>query len=220
MLEKNLQRVTDWYRENVPRILKYGLQKPVSDYQLSKLQKLIGKDLPQDFIALYKTYNGINLNKNLENFFFGLKFNSIGRIIDIRKEQIEYLPKIQNTHDLTVFYCDERIDNSNIHNHDWLEIGNDNSRCTLLLDLSPSEKGTYGQVIFRDYESDICMWVASSISELVSIFADDLEKGLYIPCIDGFTHFLETEMEASIINWDRTERWKSWVELRKSKMNQ
>ncbi|MDI9858020.1 SMI1/KNR4 family protein [Flectobacillus roseus] len=219
MLQKNLQRVTDWYTENVPRIVKYGLQKPVSDYQISKLQKLVGKELPQDFIALYKTYNGININKNLENFFFGLKFNSIARVIDIRKSLIDYLPTIQNTYDLTVHYCDERIDDSNIHNPDWLEIGNDNSRCTLLLDLSPSASGTYGQIIFRDFESDICIWVADSISELVSIFADDLEKGLYIPCIEGFTHFLETEREASIINWDRTERWKPYVELRNSKMN-
>lgn len=220
MLEKNLQRVTEWYSANVPRIVKYGLQKPASDYQIARLQKLIGKELPQDFIALYKTYNGINFNKDLENFFFGLKFNSIGRIIFVYKGLIDYLPTIQNTYDLTVLYCDERIDDSNIHNPNWLEIGNDNSRCSLLLDLSPSEKGTYGQVIFRDFESDICMWIADSISELVSIFADDLEKGLYIPYSEGFTHFLETEKEASIINWDRTERWKSYVELRKSKMNQ
>ncbi|MBK9568814.1 MAG: SMI1/KNR4 family protein [Chitinophagaceae bacterium] len=147
MTDINLQRVINWLTINASRIVEFSLNKPATDEQISNLQKHFDKELPDDFINLYKTYNGMNDEENMGNFFYALPFLSIDNIIadkEFRNTQSKGIAQIPLTH------FEKEIDGSNFYNPNWIALCFDGSRSYLRLDLSPSDNGTYGQIIFVD----------------------------------------------------------------------
>ena len=211
MSEENLYRISNWLTNNASRIAEFSLNEPASDEQINKLKNSILKQLPDDFINFYKTYNGINDEENMGNFFYGMLLFSIDDIIsdqEFRISQSKGNPLILLNH------CDPEIDGTNIYNLNWVGFGSDGSRCSLRLDLSPSGKGTYGQIIFIDGTYNVGLLIANSMTDLINKFANDLETGMYSlneEALEDEQHFLETAQEIDIENWHHIERWKKYV---------
>ena len=192
MIETSIQKIKNLLTQLAPRIIEFSLNEGVEDAEFDKLEQIIGKSIPSDFKELYRIYNGNNDEENMGNFFYGMVFNTIDELISEfnfktnQKKCIEIIP---------LNYFDHQIDGSDFYNLNWIQIGNDYSRSSLLVDLAPSDTGTYGQVIFLEGTDNIGILVAKSIEELVSNFASDLEKGLYYLATDALedgTHWLET----------------------------
>jgi cell wall assembly regulator SMI1 len=211
MTDNNLQRVINWLTINASRIVEFSLNKPATDEQISNLQKHFDKKLPEDFINLYKTYNGMNDEENMGNFFYAMPFLSIDNIIadkEFRNTQSKDIAPIPLNH------FDKEIDGTNFYNPNWLALCFDGSRSYLRLDLSPSDKGTYGQIIFVDGDYNVGLLIANSITALIANFANDIDKGLYSlneEALEDEQHFLEADTQIDIINWHKIEKWKNYV---------
>ena len=211
MTDNNLTRVVNWLTINASRIVKFSLNKPASDEQISNLQKHFDKELPEDFVNLYKTYNGMNDEENMGNFFHALPFLSIENIIadkEFRNTQSRDVEPIPLNH------FDKEIDGANFYNPNWVALCFGGSRSYLRLDLSPSDKGKYGQIIFVDGDCNVGLLIANSISQLIENFANDIDKGLYSlneEALEDEQHFLEVDNQIDIINWFKIEKWNAYI---------
>ncbi len=211
MTNNNLTKIVTWLTAHAPRIVEFSLNKPASDTAISRLNAMLEKELPEDFISLYKTYNGMNDEENMGNFFYALPFLSIDDIIAEKEfsiSQSKDIPPIPLKH------FDKEIDGTNFYNPNWVALCFDGSRSYLRLDLSPSEIGTYGQVIFVDGEYNVALFIANSITEMIEKFANDIDQGLYTlneEALEDDQHFLEVDTEIDIVNWHKIEKWKHYV---------
>lgn len=211
MKDNNLRRVIDWLTGNAPRIVEFSLNKAATDEEISKLKTAFDKELPEDFINLYKTYNGMNDEENMGNFFHALSFLSIDNIIadkEFRTSQSKDISPIPLKH------FDKEIDGTNFYNPNWVALSFDGSRSYLRLDLSPSDKGTYGQIIFIDGDYNVGLLIANSITQLIANFATDINKGLYAlneEALEDEQHFLEADTQIDIVNWHKMEKWKHYA---------
>jgi cell wall assembly regulator SMI1 len=211
MTDSNLVRIVNWLTANAPRIVEFSLNKPATDEDISKLKNQFDKELPEDLINLYKTYNGMNDEENMGNFFYALPFLAIGEIIadkEFRVSQSKDISQISLTH------FDKEIDGTNFYNPNWVALSFDGSRSYLRVDLSPSDKGTYGQIIFVDGDYNVGLLIAKSITELIANFANDIDKGFYTlneEALEDEQHFLEVDAEIDIMNWHKIEKWKDYV---------
>jgi cell wall assembly regulator SMI1 len=211
MADNNLTRIINWLTVNASRIVDLSLNKPATDEEISKLKNISGKELPEDFINLYKTYNGMSDEENMGNFFYALPFLSIDGIIadkEFRISQSKGILPIPLTH------FDKEIDGIDFYNPDWIALCFDGARSYLRLDLSPSDKGTYGQIIFVDGDYNVGLLIANSITELIANFANDIDKGLYSlneEALEDDQHFLEADTQIDIVNWHKIDKWKAYV---------
>jgi cell wall assembly regulator SMI1 len=189
-----------------PRIIQFSLNKGAAVADIDKLEKTINKTLPEDFKTLYSTYNGMNDDENLGNLFYGMSFLTIDEIISdykMRSSITDPLPNLKN--------CDPEINNSYLYNPGWVTIGTDGSRCRLVVDLSPSEKGTYGQITFIDGDYLVGIFLANSLSTLVNNFIADIGNNLYYlepDALEDGNHFLETRPAINLANWASVDKWK------------
>ncbi len=207
MLKTSLQIILQSLAELAPRIVEYSLNEGATPEDFENLEMVIKNKLPDDFKELYKTHNGLNDEDNWGNFFYGMPFFSIADIItecEFRSNQSKNIALIS----LNTF--DPQIDGSNIYNLNWLSIGS-GSDCNLFVDLAPSNKGSYGQVIFIDETYRVGILVANSVSELVVNFATDLKNNLYSlnsDALEDGQHFLETDSSIDLANWFNVDKWK------------
>lgn len=196
---------------NAPRIVDLSLNKPATDEEIATLQSLFDKKLPDDFINLYKAYNGMNDEENMGNFFYAMSFLWISDIIADKEFRVS---QSTGTAPIPLTHFDKEIDGTTIYNPNWIAICFDGSRCYLRVDLSPSDKGTYGQVIFVDGDYNVGLLIASSVTELIANFANDIDKGLYSldeEALEDEQHFLEADTAIDIVNWHHIEKWKAYV---------
>ena len=198
-MNENFQRIEKWLNDNASKILKQSLQDPATSDEMFELEQTIGKNIPDDFKALYLWHNGLSDDENFGSLFFGIDFFPIDRIIS------DYIDKKENysTEAFPLDKSDPEIDPSNIYNNNWIKFAFDGSHTGLYLDLSPSTNGTYGQIIFIDDEYSAGILVAKSATTLIANFAEDLTKNLE----DG-NHYLATDPKIDIVNWEMSDRWR------------
>lgn len=211
MTDNNLAKITDWLKSNAPRITEFSLNKPATDQEINKLRNLIEKELPEDFINLYKTYNGMNYEENMGNFFHGMQLLPTDGIIADQEFRIE---QSKDNQPIPLTHFDKEIDGTNFYNLNWIALSFDGSRSYLRLDLSPSDKGTYGQIIFIDGDYHVGLLIANSITELLENFANDIDNGLYSlneEALEDGQHYLELDTQIDLINWHNIPKWKDYV---------
>jgi cell wall assembly regulator SMI1 len=208
MIETSLNTIRERLTEIAPRIIEFSLNAGATQLDFDKLEHLVGKKLPNDFKKLYKTYNGINDDENWGSFFYGMTFSSIDDIIADYEFRVNQSKNIQP---FPLEKFDPQIDGTNLYNLGWLRIGSDGSRSGLFVDLAPTDKGNYGQVIFIDSDYNVGIFVAISVSELVDNFAVDLQNNLYYlepDALEDGQHFLETKSSIDLANWFTVDKWK------------
>lgn len=206
-MRENLEKIEKWLKENANKIFEYSLQHPATDKEIKTLEDTIGKVLPNDFKELYLWHNGLNEEENFGSLFYGMDIFPIEKIINA------YSDKKENySHEITPLKkCDRAINPSNIYNTGWIKFAFDGAHTALYLDLSPSDYGKYGQIIFIDEEYEVGILVANSTNDLVNDLQRDLENNLYYlaeDALDDDNHYLTTVSEIDIINWETSERWK------------
>jgi len=59
-MKENFEKIENWLKENAKKILELSLQKPATQDEISELEKIAGKELPDDFKELYLWHNGLN----------------------------------------------------------------------------------------------------------------------------------------------------------------
>ncbi|TDX87301.1 SMI1/KNR4 family protein [Epilithonimonas xixisoli] len=206
-MKENLEKIENWLRNNANKIVELSLQNPATENEVKELEKTIGKELPADFKQLYLWHNGLNDDENFGSLFYGMDFYPINKIIS------EYLDKKENYSNLNIVLknADKEIKTANIYNIDWIKFAFDGSHTHLYLDLTPTQCGQYGQIIFIDDEYEIGILVAGSTSHLIENFANDLEQELYHlneDALEDEHHSLETDAKIDIVNWQMSEIWK------------
>jgi cell wall assembly regulator SMI1 len=206
-MEDNFKKIENWLRENAEKIIEFSLQESATINEISNLERVIGKNLPDDFKNLYFWHNGLDDDENFGSLFYGMDFFPIDRII------AEYHSKKENYSYETIPLnkTDTEINPSNIYNMDWVKFAFDGSHTSLYLDLAPTNKGNYGQIIFIDDECSTGILVANSTAQLVENFRNDLENNLYHldeDALEDENHYLTTDPKIDIINWETSEEWK------------
>ncbi len=206
-MKKNLEKIEHWLLENAEKIIELSLQKPAVRNEINELEKITGKELPDDFKELYLWHNGLSGDENFGSLFYGMDFFPIDRIIEdytYRKEQYALM-------NMLLKKADKEIDPANIYNISWIKFAFDGSHTSMYLDLAPGTHGNYGQIIFIDDEYETGILVADSAAELIETFKNDLENNLYYLDEDALkdgNHYLTTDPKIDIINWETSEKWK------------
>jgi len=202
-IQKKWLIIEQWLVNNANDIFN-SLNEPAEEKGIKEISTLINLKLPNDFKKLYLVHNGIDDSK-MANLFYGFTFNPIEEIIN----DINLFSTLKNNNDI-LKYTDKGINDTYMFSNNRLPIGSDSSHCYICLDLNPSNEGTYGQVILLDTEYNIALLLASSISELLNIFINDLKNNKYYLAEDALedeVEWLQPIDEIDVNNWWKTSRW-------------
>ena len=139
------------------------------------MKELINKSLPEDFKAFYGIHNG--QDSTSEGIFDTEEFLSTERIMDEWQVWKDLFDK--GVFDESVSEADDGVKEKWWHPA-WVPITYDGSGNHYCLDLSPDEGGKKGQIIRIWHDSPERELIASSFSEWINEFAEDLENEEYI----------------------------------------
>ena len=74
------QRIHSWLSANAPKILG-NLEKGASEAEIQQTLTAFGHSMPEGWLQLYRTHNGMNETHNLGSLFFGMNFLSLDRVV-------------------------------------------------------------------------------------------------------------------------------------------
>jgi len=136
--------------------------------------------------------------------FYGFPYSSIEAIISAQHA----LNGGNDKNDLR--YADEGINSQYTFGVKRIPIGDDSGTSLLCIDLDPADGGTYGQVIFLDYEMGVALKLNNSINEMVEQFETDLADDRYLlqeDALEDGVHWLDPVRELDPVNWFNSPRW-------------
>ena len=150
------------------------------DFQL--LQNTIKKELPYDFVELYKIHNG----QMLENGG-GLINGEQLLPIDIIIEELNIWHELLKANTFTDMQAqaDEQIINVWWSEY-WIPITSDGAGNHYCLDLNPNYKGNFGQIIRVWHDDPHRAFVSDSLTNWLNSFLNDITEGLYHYNEDAF----------------------------------
>ena len=197
-----LDKIKLWLESNAPQI-KEALQSPAPIELIEKIESISKQALPEDFKSLYLTHDGLSPDQHA-NFFYGMTFIPLERVLVL----LEAISKRDQDFDLQ--HADKGIKKDYRLSTTRIPIADDFGSSLICVDLSPSEDGIIGQVIFVDYKMDTGLILASSVSELLSKFSSDLEGGKYQlleEAKEDGVDWLEPERSIDVVNWYNSPTW-------------
>lgn len=166
---KNLEKYLAEVKKRLPDI-KERLNAGADEEQLRRLSLKMGCELPEELISLYQSFDGENLSK-APCFFAGLQFQPIEKIL----YDLDFFKSAQD--ELTAMGT-RAIREEPMCKLDWVPFAFDGSRAWLVMDLSPAEGGTRGQIITVDYDRDCCYLLADGMDCLLGKMISWFEGGL------------------------------------------
>lgn len=205
MVNDSLTRIAHWLSLHAPRILNEDLNPGATEDQLAHLERLIGKQLPDEYKTLYSSYNGLSEEgENQGNFFYGLTFLPLAQV------EANYTHRARATQVRPLQKAFFGIKSDRAPRSHWLALGFDSSQVWLCLDLDPAPGGKYGQVIVLDEEEETAFIVADSVGALLREFARDLEDGRYareLEAAEEGQDYLLPHDDIDLVNWHQAKRW-------------
>ncbi len=168
---KNLERYLDVIKKKLPDV-EERLNIGAEETQLEKLRSMVNCEIPEELIALYRRFNGEDMQKEL-CFFAGLQFMPIGMVL----YELEFFRGVDD--ELTAMGT-RAIREEPMCELNWIPFAYDCSRAWLVLDLSPTEEGTAGQIITVDYDIDCCYLLADSMDDLLGKMTEWFQKGILL----------------------------------------
>lgn len=197
--------IEDWLAQHATKIVS-NLNPPATAENIAQAAAKLGLDeFPESLRTLYQRHNGMNSDDNMGCLFFGMHFLTLQEIL------VQHALTDGEGERFPVRIADEGIDKADMLNPKWIPFAHDHGQCTLCVDLSPAPSGTAGQVIFTDQAQDTVILVASSVSDMLASFVDDLNAEKYFlneEALEDGNHFLGCSPEIDIINWAFSPRWR------------
>ena len=176
---QSLKELENWLKIHLPEVA-IDLNPGATENELQRLTDAIGVQLPNDFMQLYAWHNGQGMSVK-SGLWYGLIFLSLDHVqsqCEMWKKSLEESTQESLTN---LAGCMKSTPPGFVKrqyaNPHWVPFAYDWGGNYLGIDLSPDEKGTYGQVINfgRDEERKIA--VAPSIRSFLSWMNNELSAG-------------------------------------------
>jgi len=203
-LRSSWARIEKYLNKEAPSLLE-TLNPPASEEKLFEFKMSMPFELPEELIELYRIHEGVSF-PSIASFAYGLSFYDLERLTYNQA----FYQKASSGVDPE--FCDIGIKKEWLNSPLRVPLGDDGSRCTICVDLDPSEEGVIGQIVLFDGDFLVALKLANSISEMYYEFANDLENGRYFLDPDALSdgqEILEPEKELDVINWQNIARWKN-----------
>jgi len=174
-LIKGLDQITENFKE-----FNYELFPGVTEKKIQSIEKIIGKNFPEDFKNFYKVHNGENSNGS--GIMKGEEFLSMERILEEWNVWFELLENKTFTDDEDGDFISEPelgIKN-NWWNKYWIPFTYDGSGNHICIDLDPTDEGNYGQIIRMWHDEPTRELLANSFTEWIEEFAFQLKNEEYL----------------------------------------
>ena len=169
-MNKEFERFKQWLSLNYSDGL-IDLNPPATDYEIEELTKILGVELPSDFLNVLRTHNG---QKGESAWLFdSQEFLSTHRII----EEFNTWKNLLNTQFQGKSSTPDEGVKNDWWNTNWIPFTSDGCGDHYCLDLSPTNTGTKGQIITLWYESSEREIVAPSFSLWFEEYVEQLYSG-------------------------------------------
>lgn len=169
-MNKEFERFKQWLSLNYSDGL-IDLNPPATDYEIEELTKILGVELPNDFLDVLRIHNG---QKGESAWLFdSQEFLSTHRIIEEFNTWKNLLDTQLQGKSSTP---DEEVKND-WWNTNWIPFTSDGCADHYCLDLSPTDAGIKGQIITLWYESSEREVVAPSFSLWFEEYVNQLYSG-------------------------------------------
>ena len=169
-MNKEFERFKQWLSLNYSDGL-IDLNPPATDYEIEELTKILGVELPNDFLNVLRTHNG---QKGESDWLFdSQEFLSTHRII----EEFNTWKNLLNTQFQGKSSTPDEGVKNDWWNTNWIPFTSDGCGDHYCLDLSPTNTGTKGQIITLWYESSEREIVAPSFSLWFEEYVEQLYSG-------------------------------------------
>ena len=169
-MNKEFERFKQWLSLNYSDGL-IDLNPPATDYEIEELTKILGVELPNDFLDVLRIHNG---QKGESAWHFdSQEFLSTHRII----EEFNTWKNLLNTQFQGKSSTPDEGVKNDWWNTNWIPFTSDGCGDHYCLDLSPTNTGTKGQIITLWYESSEREIVAPSFSLWFEEYVEQLYSG-------------------------------------------
>ena len=169
-MNKEFERFKQWLSLNYSDGL-IDLNPPATDYEIEELTKILGVELPSDFLNVLRTHNG---QKGESAWLFdSQEFLSTHRII----EEFNTWKNLLNTQLQGKSSTPDEGVKNDWWNTNWIPFTSDGCGDHYCLDLSPTNTGTKGQIITLWYESSEREIVAPNFSLWFEEYVEQLYSG-------------------------------------------
>ena len=169
-MNKEFERFKQWLSLNYSDGL-IDLNPPATDYEIEELTKILGVELPNDFLDVLRIHNG---QKGESAWLFdSQEFLSTHRII----EEFNTWKNLLNTQFQGKSSTPDEGVKNDWWNTNWIPFTSDGCADHYCLDLSPTDAGIKGQIITLWYESSEREVVAPSFSLWFEEYVNQLYSG-------------------------------------------
>ncbi len=175
-MEQYWKRFENWLQTNAPHLLSH-INPGATQAEIDKLEKLINKKLPEDFVNFYRIHNGQDEKKGREALIDSEELMPIDGIIGQWQCWKSLLD--DGTFEDATSDPDDGVKND-WWNPLWIPFTFDGSGNHICIDLDPATNGNVGQVMRMWHDSAYRDLYATSFSTYISTYITGLENGKYI----------------------------------------
>ena len=166
---KNLDRYLKEVKKGIPDI-ETRLNAGADESRLEQLARNAGGALPAQLLGLYRRFDGEDMAKGT-GFLAGMQF------LPLEKALADFA-FFQGLEDEMTAMGTDAVREEPLSRLTWIPIAYDCARAWLVVDLTPAEGGTAGQVTALDYDTDQCWLLADSLDGLFGKMTDWLRQGI------------------------------------------
>jgi cell wall assembly regulator SMI1 len=147
-----------------------SLQPRATDKALAKLETLVGRKLPPDFVSAYRIHNGMRAGEDLVNSMRLLPVAEIGEWLVVQRE-VQAMGEFGGN----LYLKSKEIKNDVRWRDGWLPVMVDAGGNLIVLDLDPAAAGKRGQLFpwFNNGEGKMRV-IAKSFAEWLDLVAEEL----------------------------------------------
>ena len=188
---KNLDRYLKEVKKGIPDI-ETRLNAGADESRLEQLARNAGGALPAQLLGLYRRFDGEDMAKGT-GFLAGMQF------LPLEKALADFA-FFQGLEDEMTAMGTDAVREEPLSRLTWIPIAYDCARAWLVVDLTPAEGGTAGQVTALDYDTDQCWLLADSLDGLFGKMTDWLRQGILTIDTESFEEPMLMERSGHLFN--------------------